>query len=213
MKFTFKTEIIPIIIILISVILSGYFYSVFPDQVPIHWNFQGEVDNWGSKFMGAFLMPLMAIGMYLLFLILPLIDPKKDKYKQFNKVYLLFRNLIILMLFAIYIISSLNALGYKIRVEVWIPFLIGILFIVMGNYFGKIKPNWFMGIRTPWTLSSDEVWLKTHRLGGKLSMALGFLLIISPSLPHQSLLFTLIIPIMIVVMVPVIYSYILFKNK
>ena len=212
MKFTFKTEIIPILIILISIALGFYFYSVFPDKVPMHWNVHGEVDRWGGKFEGAWLMPLIAIGMYLLFLILPLIDPKKEKYKQFAKVYHIFKAVIIIFMFGVYLVASFNALGYNVRVEVWVPIVIGLLFLILGNYMGKIKTNWFMGIRTPWTLSSDEVWNKTHRLGGKLLMLTGILMMLTPLLPAKSLLWTIVIPVAIVAIIPLIYSYILYRK-
>jgi uncharacterized membrane protein len=212
MKFAFKTEILPILLIIASVILGFYFYSVMPEQVPIHWNFKGAIDNYGSRFTGAFIGPIVLIGLYLLFILIPLIDPRKEKYEQFAKIYRIVRCLIMLAMFGVFLIASLNAIGYNIKVEVWIPAIIGFLFIVMGNYFGKIKPNWFMGIRTPWTLSSDEVWNKTHRLGGKLFMLFGFLLLITPLLPTKSLLWTLLIPVAVVSLIPIVYSYILYKK-
>jgi len=212
MKFTFKTEIIPLLIILISIGLGFYFYSVFPDTVPVHWGVNGQVDRWGSKFEGAWLMPLIGAGMYILFIIIPMIDPKKEKYQQFFNVYLMFRNLIILMMLSIYIIASLNTLGFNIRVEVWIPMVIGFFFIIIGNYMGKIKANWFMGIRTPWTLSNDEIWNKTHRLGGKLFIIFGLLLMITPLLPYNSFIYTLIVPVIVVSLAPIVYSYLIYRK-
>ncbi|PIT90352.1 MAG: hypothetical protein COU22_02660 [Candidatus Komeilibacteria bacterium CG10_big_fil_rev_8_21_14_0_10_41_13] len=212
MKFTFKTEIIPLLIVIISITLGLYFYSIFPEQVPVHWNAGGEVDRYGSKFEGAFLMPLIAIGMYILFRFLPKIDPKKEKYEQFFKIYLLFRNLIMIMMLAIYLIASASTLGYDVRVEVWIPIIVGVLFIILGNYMGKLKPNWFMGIRTPWTLSNDEVWNKTHRLGGKLFIILGLLLILTPILPYSNIFLTLVTPVILVALIPIVYSYVIYKK-
>lgn len=212
MKFTLKTEIIPIIIIIISICLGFYFYAVFPDTVPMHWGVNGEVDRWGGKFEGAWLMPFLAVGMYLLFLVLPIIDPKKEKYQQFAKIYLLFRTLILLMMFSIYLIASFNTLGYNVKVEVWVPVAVGLLFLIMGNYMGKIKTNWFLGIRTPWTLSSDEVWNKTHRLGGKLFIIMGVLLMITPLLPYSNIFLTLVIPVILISLIPIVYSYIIFRK-
>ena len=214
MKFTWKTEIIPILLVVISIILGCYFYSVFPDQVPMHWNINGEVDGWGSAFSGAFILPIILFGIYFLFVLIPLIDPKKEKYQQFEKVYRVFRLLIMLVMFAVYLIASDNALGYAIRVEIWIPVIIGLLFLVMGNYFGKIKPNWFMGIRTPWTLSNEEVWNKTHRLGGKLFMVLGLFMISTPLWQTKSatMFWLVMVPVLLVTIVPIIYSYIIYRR-
>ncbi|MCX6784978.1 MAG: SdpI family protein [Candidatus Komeilibacteria bacterium] len=197
-----------------SIILGCYFYSVFPDRVPMHWNINGQVDSWGSAFSGAFILPMILIGMYILFVLIPFIDPKKEKYEQFAKVYKVFRILIMLVMFGVYLIASANALGYAVRVEIWIPVIIGLLFMVMGNYFGKIKPNWFMGIRTPWTLSSEEVWNKTHRLGGKLFMILGLLMLITPfwHLPSAIRFWLVIIPVLLVALVPMVYSYVIYKR-
>ncbi len=182
-KPTIKTEILPLLLILTAVISSFYFYARFPEQVPIHWNIAGQPDNWGGRATAAFLFPAIVIGMYLLFLLLPLIDPKKERYRQFRKVYHVFKTVLILFMVAIYFISSLNALGYNLSVELWVPILVGLLFIILGNYLAKIKPNWFMGIRTPWTLSSEEVWNKTHRLGGKIFILGGILMAIEGFLP------------------------------
>ena len=212
MKFTFKTEIIPLLIVLVSIALGFYFYSAFPDSVPVHWGVDGAPDRYGSKFEGAWLMPLIAIGMYLLFRFLPYIDPKKDKYQQFAKVYFIFRLIILLMMLVIYLVASANSLGYNVRVEVWIPVAVGILFLIMGNYMGKLKPNWFMGIRTPWTLSNDEVWNKTHRLGGKLFILLGLLMIITPLLPYTNIFATLVIPVIVVSLIPIVYSYVIYRK-
>lgn len=214
MKFTWKTEIIPLALLIISIILSCYFYSIFPERVPMHWNINGQVDSWGSAFSGAFILPMILIGMYILFVLLPFIDPKKEKYQQFEKVYKIFRILIMLMMFGIYLIASANALGYAVRVEVWIPVIIGLLFLVMGNYFGKIKPNWFMGIRTPWTLSNEEVWNKTHRLGGKLFMILGLLMLLTPLWHFESaiMFWLVIVPMLLVGVIPMIYSYVIYKK-
>ncbi len=212
MKPTLKTEIVPLLLIAASTALGFYFYSVFPETVPMHWNVYGQADNWGSRLAGAIIGPAIVTGMYLLFLIIPLIDPKKEKYEQFKKPFLLIRLLIMLVMLGVYLIASLNGLGYNLRVEVWVPALIGLMFVLMGNYLGKIKPNWFMGIRTPWTLSNDEVWNKTHRLGGKLFMLLGLFLLFSPLLPGQFIFLGMIVLVIALALITTIYSYVLFRK-
>lgn len=212
MKFTFKKEIIPLFLIVISVALGFYFYSVFPEQVPMHWNVYGQVDSYGSRFAGAIIGPAMLVGMYLLFLIIPLIDPKKEKYGQFAKTYYFIRLALMLVMLGIFLIASLAGLGWNVRIEIWIPVLIGLLFILMGNYLGKIKPNWFIGIRTPWTLESPEVWNKTHRLGGKLFMLLGLWLLLAPLMNGKLVFIGMIILMLLLVLITTIYSYLLFRK-
>jgi len=212
-KPSIKTELLPILLLVITVIASFYFYSRFPDQVPIHWNFKGEVDNWGSRAVGAFLIPGVIAGMYLLFLFLPYLDPKKDRYKQFRKVYHFFKAFLILFMAFIYFLTGFSALGYDVKVGVWIPVLVGLLFILMGNYMSKIKSNWFIGIRTPWTLSSEEVWNKTHRAGGKVFIVAGILMAILPFLPLVFQKFGFIFIICFILLGTIGYSYVLYRKE
>lgn len=192
-KPTIKTELFPLLVLAITALSSVYFYSHFPDIVPTHWNIHGEIDGWSSKKLGAFLIPAILMIMYLMFLWLPYIDPKKEKYDQFRKVYHIFKSLIIGMMSLIYFMASFNGLGYNIEMGFWVPFLIGVLFIALGNYFGKLKPNWFVGIKTPWTLSSEENWNKTHRFGGKIFIFSGLIMMATPLFPTflQSWLFAI----------------------
>jgi uncharacterized membrane protein len=217
-KPTLKTEILPLAIMLFSIITSIYFYFNFPARIPIHWNFAGQPDGYGSGQNQAIFFPLLIIGMYFLFLFLPYLDPKRARYEQFGKTYHIFRAAILLVLAFIYFITGLSALGYNIRIDFWIPFLIGVLFMVLGNYMGKLKPNWFMGIRTPWTLSSEEVWNKTHRFGGKMFMVGGALIMIEGLLPASWRLPIFIAALTIILFGTVVYSYIVYlaekkKNK
>ncbi|MFH1522193.1 MAG: SdpI family protein [Patescibacteria group bacterium] len=212
-KPTIKTEILPIVLILLAVVVSFYFYSNFPERVPIHWNIAGQPDNWGSRTMAAFLFPGIMIGMYFLFLFLPYMDPKKERYQQFRKVYHVFKGILLFFMVAIYFISSLNALGYNISVELWVPVLVGMLFIILGNYMGKIKPNWFMGIRTPWTLSSEDVWNKTHRFGGKMFILGGVLMSLMYFIPVSLRMWLFGIILAIILLGTVGYSYFLFLKE
>jgi uncharacterized membrane protein len=192
---------------------SLYFYAHFPERVPTHWNFRGEVDGWSSRTVGAFMIPAMLAGMYFLFLGIPYLDPKRERYAEFRKVYHIFKAAIIFILAGIYYIASLNALGYKLPVENWTPIAIGLLFIALGNYFGKIKPNWFMGIRTPWTLSSEEVWNKTHRFGGKMFIFSGLLMMLMPWWPEKWQIGVFIVLMIVAVVLPIVYSYVLFAKE
>ncbi|MFA6254535.1 MAG: SdpI family protein [Patescibacteria group bacterium] len=212
-KPTFKTEIIPIVLIILSVLASFYFYANFPDKVPTHWNYKGEIDGWSGKTFAAFFFPGLNLGMYLLFLVFPYLDPKKDRYAEFAKVYHVFKGLMVAVMTAIYFYVGLAGLGYELPVTMVIPPAIGILFVVLGNYMGKIKSNWFMGIRTPWTLSSEEVWNKTHRLGGKLFMIMGLFMIFGAILPPAIFWWLFVAGIAIVSLVPMVYSYLLYRKN
>lgn len=215
-KLTWKSEIWSILLIVASVILSFYFYAHFPDQAVTHWNFRGEPDGWSGRAGAAFGIMAIIPGMYLMFLLLPLIDPKKERYAEFSKVFHSFKNVLITLFFAIYVISGLYNLDYPIKVQLWIPWLIGLLMIFLGNYLGKLKPNWFMGIRTPWTLSSENVWYKTHRVGGWFFILFGVVIIISPNLSPAWGTAVFVGGAILATLGTTLYSYIIYlqeKNK
>ena len=213
-KPTFKTEILPILLIFFSIISSGLIFLQMPQKIPTHWNFQGEVDNWGTSSSHILTINLVMVGMYFLFLLLPYIDRRKERYKQFRKIYHIFKNIIILFFALIFFLTNLNAIGHTININIYIPLMVGLLFIVIGNYMAKIKMNWFMGIRTPWTLSSEEVWNKTHRLGGKLFMLSGLLIAIEGFLPINYRLPIFILAIAIILIGTIFGSYLIYlKNK
>jgi uncharacterized membrane protein len=216
-KLTWKSEIWSIIIVLTTVVSSFYFYAHFPERVVTHWGFMGEPNGWSSRAGGAFGVMAIVPGMYLMFLLLPLLDPKKERYMEFAKVFHLFKNVLLTFIAAIYALSSLYNIGYPVQIQFWVPWLVGLLMIFMGNYLGKIKPNWFVGIRTPWTLSSENVWYKTHRVGGWAFILFGVCIIISPNLRQTwgTGLFTG--GAIVCIFGTVLYSYILYlqekKNK
>lgn len=209
----FKTEFLALLIILITGLASFYFFNNFPEQVPIHWNMAGEVDNYGSRAMGAFLFPIIILGIYLLFLVLPLMDPKKENYKQFRGVYHLFKVMMIFFMAIIYFLVSLSALGFDINISLWLSVMVGALFVFIGNYLGKIKSNWFMGIRLPWTLSSEENWNKTHRFSGRIYILAGFLMMMMGLIPVFLRLSLFIIVLSLLVVLPVGYSFWYFKKN
>jgi uncharacterized membrane protein len=206
-KPTIKSEILSWSIMVISVAASFYFYRHFPAKVVTHWDLAGRPNGWSGPAFAAFFFPLLLVIIYFLLLFIPLIDPKKERYAEFAKTYNIFRNLIILMLAVIYFIASLKNLGYGFDIKTWVAAIVGLLFIILGNYLGKIKPNWFVGIRTPWTLSSETVWNKTHRFGGKVFVVCGFLLILTGFLPAAWRLPLFAADIIILVFGTIIYSY------
>lgn len=212
-KPTIKTEFIPLLLIILTLASAAYFYNKLPERIAIHWNFSGQADGYGSGQAQAVFFPLMIIGMYVLFLLIPYLDPKKERYEQFSKVYHIFKSMLLTLLVIIYFVVGLNGLGYNLPVGVIIPGLIGILFIVLGNYMSKIKMNWFMGIRTPWTMSSEEVWNKTHRFGGKMFILAGLLMLTQTFIPVSCRLPIFIIMMAVLLLGTVGYSYVVYLQE
>ena len=212
MKLSLKTEIIPIMILAAVIISSFYFFALFPEKVAVHWNAAGQPDNWSPRAVAAFVLPVVLIVVYALFLFLPNIDPKKKKYKEFAKIYHIFKGLIMFFLGALYMINSLKNIGYNISIEIVVPILIGVMFVVMGKYMSEIKTNWFLGIRTPWTLSSDKVWERTHHVGGKIFMISGVLMALAGFLPVAYRLPVFFTVLIIMLLSTVFYSYFAYRK-
>ena len=156
------------LVILITIFASAYFYDKLPDQVVTHWNAAGEPDGWGSKNFVTFFIPGLLIGMYLLFQWLPKLDPKKANYAKFFNIYKIFQFVIIAFLSFMYFITTLYNIGWKIDIGATISIVVGLMMVIFGSNMKKIKTNWFIGIRTPWTLSSEVVWKKTHEFAAKI---------------------------------------------
>lgn len=175
MKRTWRGELVQLLPIAAMFVVAALCWSRASDRIPVHWNWRGEVDRYGGKFEGLLLLPLISLGLYLLLLVLPLFDPGKANYRTFAGAYNLIRLTITLFLSAIYAVGVLVSLGYHVDMNTVIGLAMGLLFIVLGNVMGKIRPNWFVGVRTPWTLSSKLSWTKTHRLAGWLFIVMGLL--------------------------------------
>ncbi len=158
MKSSWRTELFSWSVLAAMFASAAWAWSRVPDQIPVHWNAAGEVDGYGGRFMGLLLIPLVTLGMHLLFMVLPAIDPCRTNYEGFAKVYAIFRGAIIAFTGAVYAATTLVALGHRVDMGRIITVSLGLLFIVLGSYLGKVRPNWFVGIRTPWTLSSRLSW-------------------------------------------------------
>lgn len=206
-----KSEIISLLIIMISFIIGISFYSLLPDKVASHWNAKGEVDGYMSKFGGLFLMPIISLVLLLLFIIIPKIDPLKHNIEKFRKYFDGFIVLMMLFLFYLYILTILWNIGVRFNfVHLLVP-IFSIFFYYCGILIQKAQRNWFIGIRTPWTLSNEQVWNKTHKIGGILFKIAGIISLIGILLPEYALFFV-ICPLIIASLFPVIYSYFAYQK-
>lgn len=207
-----KLDYLNLLLILLTIGMAIYFYPLLPAKVATHWNFAGEVDGWGSKNFQVFFLPLLIIGVYLLFQFLPKLDPKKTNYEQFATAYKIFQLVLIAFFVIIFLVTNLANTGVEIAVGAVVSSAIGLMFIIFGILMPKLKNNWFVGIRTPWTLSSDFVWQKTHQLGKYMFIVAGALFLFISYLPLP-LVLPVFILLIILLLVPVVYSYFLFKKE
>ncbi|MFA6919106.1 MAG: SdpI family protein [Patescibacteria group bacterium] len=212
-KPTLKSEIIPLVLIIATILLSIFFYPMLPEKMISHWDFQGQANGWMPKLFNTILFPCIITACYLLFLVMPYFDPRKERYAEFRGAYNIFKIAIIGVLFIVYLASLLANLGLPINIGKIVSLVIGLLMIILGNYMSKIKFNWFMGIRTPWTMSSEVVWNKTHRVGGWFFILFGLCIIISPYLPVIWATIIFIGGVLLATVGSMVYSYIVYRQE
>jgi uncharacterized membrane protein len=212
-KFNVRKELWSLSLLIIAAAISFWSFPQLPERVASHWSFSGQVDGWSSRSFHSWFFPGLLVGIYLMFLALPAIDPKKERYADFLEAYYIFKNCIITVLFTIYVSATAYNLGYGVNIGAITGGTIGVMMMVIGNYFGKLKRNWFIGIRNPWTLSSEDVWNKTHRLGGKLFVIWGLMLFVAPWTPAYIGLSIVIGGAVLAVVWTAVYSYMLYKKE
>lgn len=184
-------------------------YPKFPDQVPVHWGIDGEVDRYSSKTSVLFLAAV-PLFICILFYLIPMIDPRRKNYRYHTKAYHVCLSLTVLLLIVFNWVSSLIALGYQFDISQIIVFGIGILFVGLGNYMPQIRPNYYFGVRTPWAIENPWVWKKTQRMGGILFMIMGVTLLPFYFLP-DSVLFPILMGMLFgSVALVYLYSYLMF---
>jgi len=206
-----KKELPIILIIIMMFAASIYFYPQLPDKIPTHWNFKGEIDGYSGKLTGAFLMPVMNIIMYGLFIFMPVLDPKKENYKLFESTYIYFRYLFHIFFLGMHGLIIAAALGYNVDTGRLVTLAVSLLLMLMGNVMGRLKHNYFVGIKTPWTLANEEVWRKTHRLGAVIWTGGGLAGVIM-SLLRLSMGWAFIAIIAVMTFIPIVYSYLIFSK-
>lgn len=200
--------------IVAATIVGGALWNRLPDPMASHWGPNDEVNGYMSKFWGVFLLPLITLGMTALFLVIPSIDPLKANIAQFRDVFNLFIMLIVAFMLYLYALTLRWNLGYTDfgMSEAMLPAM-GILFFFIGFLLRKAKRNFFIGIRTPWTLSSDRVWDETHRLGSVLFMVSGVLAFLGSLFGGTTAFWFLLVPIIGSTLITLVYSYVIYQRE
>ena len=193
-------------------VYSALVFPALPTEIPIHWNLFGEPDSTMAKFPGAFLMVLVGIAVWLLFAGLPRIDRRRGHHTDLNHSYWLLCNLVLVFLAAAHVLVLGLGLGWDVDPVQAMLIGMGLLFVGIGPLLPRISSNRWTGIRTPWTLSNETVWRRTHRIGGYTVASAGLLVAAAAFLPHPARLWVSALAFLAMVMIPVVYSYSIWRE-
>ena len=193
--------------------LSAAAYGRLPDRMPTHWNMVGEIDGWSSRPFGAFGLPAVTLGSLLLLLWLPRIDPRRANYAKFQGAYETVVLAVVAFLVLMHVLIIGTALGWPVNITRVLPVAVGLLFLVLGNVLPRARQNWWFGVRTPWTLSDERVWTRTHRVSGRLMVVAGLLTMATVLLPTAWSVPVLIACILAASLGAVVYSYVAWRQE
>jgi uncharacterized membrane protein len=205
-----KTYVILLVLVLVNFLSAVLLYPYAPEKMASHWNIRGESDGYMNKFWGLFFTPIITLAIIIFLLYLPKIDPMNN-FRKFNSQYE--QIILVLSVFMTYIhaLTLLWNFGIKFSFNRALAPAFGVLFYFIGLAIGKAKQNWFMGIRTPWTLSNAKVWDKTHKLGSELFRVCGFISLLGIFFEKYALFFVLF-PVIVISIFLVVYSYLEWKK-
>ena len=202
---------IPAALIIAAVVITIVAYPDLPERMPTHWGANGEVNGWSSRLWGAWMVPLIMAALWLLLRAIPHIDPRKANYEKFAGMYDAFIILILGFLLVMHGVVIAAATGRDVKMDRIMMPLVGIFMAGIGFLIPRAAPNWFIGIRTPWTLTSDESWVKTHKIGGPLFVALGVVMALSSLVAPEQAIWILVAAAIGIIIFLFVYSYRVWK--
>ncbi len=204
---------LPLLVVLLADLAFGVWaLPRLPERLPVHWNLAGEADGFGAPWPHAVVPPLVGIACWAVVLLFPLVDPLRKSYARFPGTLKLVRWLLPLMSVAIHVTVTLSGLGLPVDHGTTVRSIVAVFFVVLGNSMAKLRHNWFVGIRTPWTLASEEVWTRTHRLAAPIWVAGGLLQLVGAFLPGTAGEAAFGASLAAMVLVPIGYSYLAFRK-
>ncbi|HEV2148900.1 MAG TPA: SdpI family protein [Longimicrobiaceae bacterium] len=184
-----------------------------PPEVPTHWSFSGEIDGWGPRFPAAFIAPAAATLVWLVMRFQGRIDPRRLEVERSTPTRMLLAEIVVAFMAALEVLTLGAALGWPVDIGRAMWPLTGLLFVLMGNYLPRVRPNWFVGVRTPWTLASDAVWRDTHRLAGWTFVAGGLVIAAAFFLPAPVRPAVGVAAFVVAAAVPAAYSFVRWRRE
>lgn len=201
-----------IALVAVSIAVGAVLYDRLPDPVPTHFDFSGNPDGYTAKPMGVFAPAIILAFIGLVFAVLPRMAPRGYALEPFQRAYEIIGIAVLVLVFGIVMLSLVYAVGVPIDLNRIVGAGIGLLFVVMGNFLGKLTRNFFIGIRTPWTLASDEVWLRTHRVGGVMCVVGGVVILAASLIARSGVPLVLLGVVIAIVLFSVVYSYVVYRR-
>lgn len=214
MTFEWKREWLPVLALAGALGATLYLYGRLPDPMPIHWNASGQPDDFTARPIGAFLMPGLTLLLYGFFLLIPRIDPRRENIQRFWETFRFFRSTLVVFLSYFQLVVLKAALSSDQRIDTSLLVGgIGVFLIVIGNVMPRVRSNWFLGIRTPWTLENEQVWRRTHRVAGRVTVV-GGLLVLLTSLLSPAWQFAAVIAAAVAIgLIGLVYSFIEYRRQ
>jgi uncharacterized membrane protein len=207
-----KKDYASIGVIIVMLFMAAYFYPNMPDKIAVHWNAAGQADGYASKAIGILALPIITIGIYALFLVIPVIEVFKENLAAFREVYDSIKLFIAVFMLVIYSASILQNIGYKFNMTIVIMPAVAVLFYYLGTVMPKMRRNFFVGIRTPWTLANDEVWAKTHAAGGKTFKVNAIIILVATVISDYGA-GIIIASVLLNALFLAVYSYVLYRKQ
>ena len=201
------------VVIAAAAALSAAVYPQLPERMPVHWTFSGEADRFGTRIEGAWLVPAVMVAVWLATRLLPRIDPRQANYAKMQSTYDFIVAAILTAMLAMHLVVLAAGLGYVVPMRRFVPLLFGAFFVALGNVLPRTRPNWWFGVRTPWTLSSDRVWTRTHRVAGYAMTATGVVVLVAAALPGVWPLVVAIAVAVVAAFWMVLYSYVAWRQE
>lgn len=204
---------LPFVLVAADVAFAAAAYPHLPARVPSHWNLHGQVDAYSGRASAALVLPAIALATWLLLRVLPRIDPRRANYAKFAGSYDAVVAAVVAMVVVIHVVVLGAGLGWPVDMGRVVPIALGVLFVVIGNVLPRARPNWWFGVRTPWTLSNDRVWARTHRVGGYLMVAAGVLCIAAALLPGGGGIAVVVTVVLAASLGSAVYSYFAWRQE
>ena len=207
-----RMEAAALALVIASFAIGALAYPLLPETVATHWDEHGSPNGWSGREFAVFFFPAMMLALLALLVYLPHFDPLRENVEKFSGTWDMFKLVFIAFMLYVYLLSLAANLGMGINISYAMLPALALLFWFMGVLVEKAKTNWFIGIRTPWTLSSKRVWDKTHRLGAKLYKACALMVLLGLAFPEFTIWFV-IVPIMLVSAFLFAYSYLEYRKE